>query len=68
MKIKYDEEVDIVIIELSEEDVDYAKEAENMIIHFSKEGRPVLVEILDASEFISDLSGVMNADKKMIKT
>lgn len=47
--------------------IDYAKEAENMTIHFSKEDT-VLIEILDASEFISELSGVMNADKKMIKT
>ncbi|MFW6194525.1 MAG: DUF2283 domain-containing protein [Halobacteriota archaeon] len=60
MKIKYDKEVDIMTIELSEEDIDYAKEAENMIIHFSKENRPVLVEIMDASEFVSELSGVMS--------
>lgn len=29
-----------------------------MIIHFTKEGKPVLVEILDASEFLAELTKV----------
>lgn len=69
MKTKYDSEVDIVMIELSEEDIDHAEEAENMVIHFSRENKPVLVEILDASEFLSELSGVMDASEgKTVKT
>lgn len=68
MKIKYNREVDIIMIELSEEDIDYAEETENMIIHFSKENKPVLIEILDASEFVSELSGVMDESKEKIKT
>ncbi|MFW6194469.1 MAG: DUF2283 domain-containing protein [Halobacteriota archaeon] len=63
MKIKYDSEVDIVMIEFSDEDIDHAEETENMIIHFSRENKPVLVEILDASEFLSELSGVMDASE-----
>lgn len=68
MKIKHNREVDIIMIELSEEDIDYAKEAENMIIHFSKENKPVLIEILDASEFVSELSGVMDVEGETVRT
>lgn len=69
MKIKYDSEVDIVMIEFSDEDIDHAEETENMIIHFSRENKPVLVEILDASEFLSELSGVMDASEgETVKT
>ena len=34
MKIKYDRDVDILMIELSDEKIDYAEEAGPMIIHF----------------------------------
>ncbi len=58
MKIKYDREVDIIVIELSE-DVGYAKEVENWLF-ISRENRLVIVEILDASDFVCELSGVMS--------
>lgn len=50
MKIKYSREQDILIIELSTEPVDHAEEAESIIAHFTKEGKLVLLEIMDASE------------------
>ena len=55
MKIKYNREDDVLLIEISNEKIDYAEEAGNMIIHFSKDGRPVLIEILDASEFLTEI-------------
>lgn len=58
MKIKYDREVDILLIELSKDKIDYAEEAGNMIIHFSSKNKPVLIEILDASEFLSKLTKI----------
>ena len=53
MKISYDREADIMMIEISKEKIDYAEESGTIIIHFSKKNRPVLLEILDASEFLS---------------
>jgi len=55
MKISYDKEKDILLIESSEEPIDYAEEVGSIIAHFTKEGKPVLLEILDASEFLSEV-------------
>ncbi|MCL6446670.1 MAG: DUF2283 domain-containing protein [Armatimonadetes bacterium] len=55
MKVKYDKQVDILLIELSDKKIDYAEETGSMIIHFTKEGEPVLVEILEASEFLAEV-------------
>ena len=51
-KIKYSRDVDALLIELSEKPIDYAEEKGRIIVHFTKEGEPVLLEILDAREFI----------------
>jgi len=51
-KIKYSKDVDILLIELSDKLIDYAEEEGRIIIHFSKDGEPVLIEILDAKEFV----------------
>jgi len=53
MRISYDREEDILILELSPEPVDFAEEMGPIIVHFSKNSKPVLLEILDASEFIA---------------
>ncbi len=58
MRISYNREEDILIIEVSEEGIDYAEDVGPMIIHFTKEGKPVLVEILDASEFLAEITKV----------
>jgi hypothetical protein len=40
--------------------IDYAEEEGQIIIHFSKDGEPVLLEILDAKDFIlNSLSSVV---------
>jgi uncharacterized protein YuzE len=51
-KIKYSKDVDALLIELSDKKIDYAEEEGQIIIHFSKGGEPVLLEILDAKDFI----------------
>ncbi len=55
MKISYDRESDILLIDQGQEGdvIDYAEEAGSIIIHFTKEGKPVLLEILDASELLT---------------
>lgn len=52
MKINYDGEKDIMLIEVSRRQIDYAEEAGPIIVHFSRDRHPVLLEILDASEFL----------------
>lgn len=51
-KIRYSKDADAILIELSDKPIDYAEESGQVIIHFSKEGEPVLLEILDAREFL----------------
>jgi len=59
-KIKYSKDVDTLLIELSDKQIDYAEKEGQMIIHLSKNGEPVLLEILDAKDFIlSSLSSVV---------
>jgi len=58
MRVSYDRDSDILMIEISDENIDYADEAGPMIIHFSKDGKPVLIEILDASEFLAEVTKI----------
>ena len=54
MKIRYSRDEDILIIELSNEKIEYAVEKGPIIVHFSDKEKPVLLEILEASEFLSE--------------
>ncbi|MBT9163572.1 MAG: hypothetical protein DDT24_00483 [Chloroflexi bacterium] len=59
-KIRYSGDVDALLIELSDKSIDYAEEEGQIIIHFSKDGQPVLLEILEARDFmLSSLSSLM---------
>ncbi|MBI5789277.1 MAG: DUF2283 domain-containing protein [Candidatus Schekmanbacteria bacterium] len=59
-KIRYSKDEDILLIELSDKPIDYAQEEGQMIIHFTKNGEPVLLEVLEAKDFIlNSLSSVM---------
>jgi len=66
-KIRYSRDADVLVVELSDKRVDYAEEEGRMIVHFSKEGEPVLLEILDAREFVlKSLSSVVNEEETAI--
>ncbi len=52
MKIKYSRDVDILSIRLSDDPFDHAEESEGIITHFSKKGKPVLLEIQGARDFL----------------
>jgi hypothetical protein len=63
-KIKYSKDVGALLIELSDNQIDYAEEEGQMIIHFSKEGEPVL-EILDAKDFIPNSLSSLVKEKEV---
>ncbi|MEK7170509.1 MAG: DUF2283 domain-containing protein [Patescibacteria group bacterium] len=64
-KIKYDREADILMLEADKSaKIDYARELGDVIVHFTKDNLPVLVEILNASRTLSGQKGLM----KQIKT
>ncbi len=56
MKINYDREEDILMLEtVSNSVIDHAEHSGPFIAHFSQAGELVLLEILDASEFLASL-------------
>jgi uncharacterized protein YuzE len=56
MKARYDREEDILVIEIAPDGIiDHAEQVDGVIVHLTKDSRLVLLEILDASEFLSSL-------------
>ncbi|MCL5784616.1 MAG: DUF2283 domain-containing protein [Patescibacteria group bacterium] len=51
MKLKYNKEDDVLMIELNKKPIDYAEQSGDLIVHFSPKREAVLLEILDASQF-----------------
>jgi len=59
-KIKYSKDVDVLLIEISDKPIDYAEEEGQIVVHFTENGEPVLLEILNAKEFMmSSLSSLL---------
>ena len=56
MQVTYNRKEDILVLELSSGVIDHAEEAGPLIAHFSVDGKLVLLEILDASDFLAKLS------------
>ncbi|OQY82147.1 MAG: hypothetical protein B6D41_18575 [Chloroflexi bacterium UTCFX4] len=59
MRITYDESVDIIYIRFREGDYEESDEvSEGVIVDFDKEGKPMAIEILDASKILSQVDRV----------
>lgn len=52
MKVKYSKDVDILMVWISDDKFDYAEESSGVITHFTSDGKPVLLEIQGAKEFL----------------
>lgn len=52
MKVKYSKDVDILMIELSNEPISHAEKKGSVIVHFNKSREPVALEILDAKDLL----------------
>ena len=56
MKLIYDREEDILSIEVMPQGIiDHAEQTDSLIAHFTADGRLVLLEILDASQFLTQV-------------
>ncbi|MEH2413606.1 DUF2283 domain-containing protein [Nostoc sp.] len=53
-KISYSKDVDVLLIELSNEPIAYAEDEGQVILHYSQDTKLVLVEILDFRRFMSN--------------
>jgi len=64
MKVHYDENEDILMIELSRKKMDDTYEVDHGFVSVSEKGEPVLVEIFKASEFFKRESKVLPREIK----
>lgn len=67
-KISYEPEADVLMWEITNKPIDFAKEIGNIVVHFTKNNIPVLIEILEASKFLNKAKSLVQKDKISIKT
>ena len=67
IKMTYEPEADVLAWEIGKQPIDYAEEIGNVIIHFSKKNTPVLMEILEASKFLSKAKKLVNSRSVLVK-
>ncbi len=54
MRVRYDRDEDVLLIEVMPEGrVDHAEQVDSIIVHLTADGRLVLLEIMDASRFLA---------------
>lgn len=64
MKINFNKEDDVLMIELNNKQIDFAEQSGDIIVHFSPKGEAVLLEILDASKFLREQSKALPKEVK----
>lgn len=63
-RISYEPEADVLTVEVSRTaPIDFAKEIGNIVVHFTKQGVPVLMEVLNASQFVSQAADLVRGRK-----
>ena len=68
VKISYEPEADVLTWEITDKPIDFAKEVGNVVVHFTKNNMPVLIEILEASKFLAKAKSLVQKDKISTKT
>jgi len=61
--MNYDAEANIISWEIAKGDISHARVFGQLIIHFSPKGKPVLVEILNASKFKGQFEKIKTFEK-----
>ena len=65
----YDNETNLISIEIAKGKIDHVIELGNFLIHVNKANTPLLLEILDGGKFISQFKKLSKQDvKKIIAT
>ena len=54
-RISYSEDVDILMIQLSNKKIDDSYDTDDMIVQVDKDGEPVVIEIFNGSRYIKEL-------------
>lgn len=61
-KISYEPEADVLMWEITNKPIDYAKEIGDVVVHFTKNNMPVLIEILEASKFLAKAKNLIKKE------
>ena len=54
MKVKYYEDADLLSVRVSNKPYIDATRSGDAVVHYAKDGEPVLIEILNATKFLKD--------------
>lgn len=64
MNLSYNRDNDILMLEVSDEPIDYVQQVGPKIVRFTKDDMPVLLEVLDASELLAQITKVTMKTEK----
>ena len=67
VKISYEPEADVLMWEITDKPIDFAKEVGNVIVHFTKNNIPVLIEVLEASKFLAKAKNLVKKGEVSIR-
>lgn len=65
MTYSYDRESDVLLIKLGRGKPDFAEQKGNVISHYQKDGTPIEIEILDASEMAWEIFKTIRSPGKV---
>ncbi len=66
VKISYEPEADVLMWEITGRPIDFAKEIGNVVVHFTKNNVPVLIEILEANKFLAKIKNLVGKENKIL--
>lgn len=61
-RISYSEDVDILMIQLSNKKVDDSYDTDDMIVQVDKDGQPVVIEIFNGKKYLRELGETLPKD------
>lgn len=62
MNLKYYRDDNILVIHLSKTPYEYAEKQGDFIVHFSKENKPVRIEVLNAKRFLKETRSILSQE------
>jgi len=62
----YEPEANLISIDVARGQIYNTVEMGNFIIHISKAGKPILIEILDASKFVGQIEKIKDVKKELV--
>ncbi|MGI0134134.1 MAG: DUF2283 domain-containing protein [Candidatus Micrarchaeaceae archaeon] len=66
MRYNYDRKTDILVLILGKGRLDFGEQKENIITHYDKSGKPLEIEILNASKTALEIVNAIVGNRKRI--